>query len=341
MRSSIKKIVVFIFLTFFISAGGFAEIEKKELIFPSGTLNSSHAPSIAVLPNGDLFTVWYAPTSESPNAVIWSSRKPAGLDKWTEPTIVQQNPGLSDKNPVLYVGDNNRLWLFWAQEKRFYKWPIDTLCGKVSEDSGYTWSRVRKLDTPIGVIPRTHPIKLRTGRVLFPLYVSWNTSSAMLASEDDGYTWGKLRYMLYFFGIQPTIIQRTDSSLFALTRCGMWPRLAWQTVSYNDGRNWKEQVPSNINNPGSSLEMIKLKSGNVVLAFNDSKKDRTNLSLALSYDDGRTWSHVKVVENDPGHFNCYPSLAQDKNGLIHLVYSYDNRQNIAHFVTDEKSLAGL
>ena len=354
-----KKSGIVIFLIFFLSTTVFAEIQKeplsrpvsinrhgsppyKELIFPPGKLLSSHSPSIVELPDGALFVVWYAATSSGPNSVIWASRKPAGSDKWSDPWIVNQTPGYSNKNPVLYLGRDKRLWLIWANERRLFRSAtIDTLRTKVSEDSGRTWGKDRKIDTPIGFLPRTHPVRLHDGTVLLPLYVNWSTSSVVMASRDDGSTWGKYRCILLLFGIQPTIIQRSDLSLFALTRTGMWPRFSWQAASYDLGRNWKGQKLSGIKNPGSSIEMVKLDSGNIVLAFNDSRTDRSGMSLALSYDGGRTWPSVRMIENDPGHIHTYPSIAQDKNGLIHVVYSYDSRKSIAHFVADEEWIKGL
>ena len=159
-------------------------------------------------------------------------------------------------------------------------------------------------------------------------------SSALVTSMDGGLTWNQPKYILYFLGIQPTVIQRSDLSLFALMRSGTWPHRSWQAVSANLGRSWKDQKISGIDNPGSSLEMVKLHSGNVALIFNNSKTKRSDLSLALSCDDGKTWPYIKVIEDKPGY--CYPSIIQDKLGLIHVVYSYNEQNSIAHFVTDEQ-----
>ena len=121
-------------------------------------------------------------------------------------------------------------------------------------------------------------------------------------------------------------------------RTGMPPRLAWQAISHDDGFNWGDWKYSDVKNPGTALEMIKLKNGHVVLVSNDSKKERSSITMALSYDEGRTWPVRKVIEYKAGSVSTYPSVMQDKDGLIHVVYSYDSRTNIVHFVTDEKWL---
>jgi predicted neuraminidase len=82
--------------------------------------------------------------------------------------------------------------------------------------------------------------------------------------------------------------------------------------------------------------MVKLKNGNVVMVFNNSKTSRSSLSLALSLDEGKTWPYVRDIENTPKRVYGYPSVLEDARGLIHVVYSYNNRDSIAHFVTDEK-----
>lgn len=347
-----KKIIAILILVLFLSLPLFAETEGrltshaelpyKEFIFQPGEFPSPHAASIVELPNGELFAVWYGATSKSPKAVIWGSRKAVGADKWTAPSIINQTAGSSNKNPVLYAGQDNKLFLFWSDEQRWKLFKIvkDTLRMKVSKDFGHTWGEPRNVGKLSWFLGRTHPVKLSDGRIVLPIYTDLCTSSAVAISKDGGETWEGPKYMLFFFGIQPTIIQRSDASLFALTRTGMWPRLAWQATSKDGGLNWKNQRFSNVKNPGFSLEMIKLKSGNVVLAFNDSKTDRAALSLALSYDDGKTWPCVKVIEYQAGQVNGYPSIAQDRYGLIHVLYSYDNRRGIAHFVTDEEWIAG-
>lgn len=314
----------------------YPELPHKEFIIPPELSFSSHAPSIIELPDGELFTAWHAPSPRGSDGAIWSSRRPAGAHGWTVPSIIYDTPGLSDKNPTLYLSRDKVLRLFWTVAQKQGRWHADTVRVKVSKDLGHTWSETYALGTPTGFLTRTHPVRLHDGSVILPLYVDWSASAAVVISRDDGLTWSRPRYILFFLGTQPTIIQRSDSSLFTLMRCGMWPRRSWQAVSNNLGRSWKDRRISGVKNPGSSLDMVKLHSGRVALVFNDSKTSRSNLSLALSEDDGRTWPYIKVIEDTPDSSCSYPSIIQDRYGLIHVVYSYNNQNNIAHFVTDEE-----
>lgn len=322
-----------------------------ELIFPQAEIPISHSPCIIQLDDGGLFAVWHGTSIWGSDAAIWGSMRPAGASRWKPPFIVHDTPGLADQNPVLYLGRDRPLRLFWATAKRENnpwlvfllrknqsKWCEVIMRTKASMDSGYTWEKAVDVSMPHGFLARTHLLRVGDKRVVFPVYSDLNASSAVIISEDDGLTWSGPRYILRFLGIQPTIIQRSDSSLFALMRSGLWPHKAWQAASFNIGRSWSNQRPSDLNNSGASLEMVKLRNGHVAAVFNDSKKDRSNLSLALSYDEGKTWPHIRVIEKKNGY--CYPSIIQDSAGLIHVLYSWNEQNGIAHFVTDEEWIAG-
>jgi predicted neuraminidase len=297
-----------------------------------------HAPSIVELPDGELFAVWFA--DFLPKSVILGSRRPVGAKGWTRPFVVHRTEGASSKNPVLYMGQGNDLILFWADEKRFFKLVRDVVYMKVSTDKGRTWGQPRRIEGLAWFLTKNHPVRLADGSIVLPVYTDLSTSSAVAISRDGGMTWDGPKYMLFFFGIQPTIIQRSDSSLFALMRYGMPPRLAWQATSSNGGSGWTEMKYSNVDNPGTALEMIKLKNGHVAMAFNNSKKDLSELSLAISHDEGRTWPYIKKIDSASGDKITYPSIIQDAKGLIHVLYSCNKRQGISHFVTDEDWVRG-
>ncbi len=321
-------------------AGLYPELPYKEFVFPPLGDHSSHASSMVELPDGSLFAVWYAPPKWSPKSLIWGSRKPAGSDRWSKPSTIHCDPEYCDKNPVLYLGRNNKLFLFWAIEQRWFKMVKDTIRMKTSDDYGRTWTKAHDIKGLAWFLPKTHLLKLNNGDLIFPIYTDLSTSSAVAISKDDGLTWKGPKFILFFFGIQPTIIERSDFSLFTLMRCGMPPRLAWQATSDDSGNSWKNRKYSNVDNPGTALEMIKLNNGHVVLAFNDTKKDLRRLLLALSLDEGRTWPYKRIVEFDTEYPNTYPSVMQDRHGLIHMLYSYNGRESIAHFVTDEEWIKG-
>jgi predicted neuraminidase len=82
-----------------------------------------------------------------------------------------------------------------------------------------------------------------------------------------------------------------------------------------------------------ALDLLTLRNGNVVFAFNDTKEGRTPLTLAVSSDDCETWEVFRDLETDPGECS-YPTLIQDNEGNIHITYTY-KRERIKHVVVNE------
>ena len=99
------------------------------------------------------------------------------------------------------------------------------------------------------------------------------------------------------------------------------------------GRTWSEPKRTPLYNPGSRLDLTRLASGRIALAFNDSPASRSPLTIALSEDEGETFPIRCDVETDDAEFS-YPSLIQARDGLLHIVYTY-RRTHIAHIGCDE------
>ena len=81
----------------------------------------------------------------------------------------------------------------------------------------------------------------------------------------------------------------------------------------------------------AGLDAIRLDDGRMLLAFNDSETGRENLRLALSTDEGRTWTRIATLAEESGADFSYPFLMQASNGDVHLVYTW-KRTAIRHVV---------
>ncbi len=64
----------------------------------------------------------------------------------------------------------------------------------------------------------------------------------------------------------------------------------------------------------------RLKSGNLILVMNNST-GRTNMTVYLSTDDGRTWSRGLMFDNR--NQVSYPDVVQDTEGRIYISYDFD------------------
>ena len=99
--------------------------------------------------------------------------------------------------------------------------------------------------------------------------------------------------------------------------------------------------PTDLPNPDSGIDAVRLPDGRMVLAANPCTKGRSPLSLLISTDEGYSWKPLVTLESGPGDFS-QPALLLAKNGFLHVIYSWcpinKAEQNIMHKVVN---LAGL
>lgn len=316
-----------------------APFYKARKVFEEGEYGlQCHSSTIAQVADGDLMAAWWSGSYEgSIDAAILGARLPPGQERWEKATVLADIPGRFEGNPVLFSLPDGRLWLFFALVETQPSRAIQIMFQE-SEDSGRTWSPVRKFVTSIGIRPRNHPILMENGEILFPVFDQLSGRSLFLISADLGESWESTPpVQSEFFNIQPTVIQRSDGSLYALMRT--WnddpgKRFLWQSESIDHGRTWAAATLSEIPAVDSAVEMVRLKNGHLVLAYHDGQgRERTPLNLALSTDEGRTWEKICILEDGPGSFS-YPSITQSKDGHIHVTYSY-NRNYIKHLEINE------
>jgi predicted neuraminidase len=82
-------------------------------------------------------------------------------------------------------------------------------------------------------------------------------------------------------------------------------------------------APTGFPNPNSGLDVLKLRNGDLLLAYNDSPAKRTPLCLAIA-PNAEQWQYKVTIEQGHGEFS-YPTLLQTDNDLIHLVYTYNRK----------------
>jgi predicted neuraminidase len=82
------------------------------------------------------------------------------------------------------------------------------------------------------------------------------------------------------------------------------------------------------------VDLLKLKSGSLVLIYNDSMNERTPLTVSLSADGDKTWPYRRNLAEGPFDY-AYPYAIQTRDGKIHLVYTSHERTIIHHAVFDE------
>jgi predicted neuraminidase len=148
--------------------------------------------------------------------------------------------------------------------------------------------------------------------------------------------------------IQPAIIRLSNSTqlrAFFRDERAVW---IYYSDSNDDGLTWTTPEPTTLPNNGAGIDAYVLKSGAVIMAFdnhNGTQQPRSPLTVALSYDNGMTWPYHRDVQihNDDSPYvgeYSYPSLVQsfwtgsDDND-IHLAYTY-SRATIKYIRFNEK-----
>ncbi len=179
----------------------------------------------------------------------------------------------------------------------------------------------------MGWFTRTHPLELPSGRILVPMYSDGFSFGIMAISDDHGYTWYGSEPIVGAGGIQPSVVLKKDGSLVAYLRDnGPAPKRAMISRSRDDGVSWTVAEDSELPNPGTSIEVVRLASGNWIAVYNDLESGRYSLVAALSDDEGATWKWKRHLDGNPARqINSqfhYPSVIQARDGAIHVSYSY-------------------
>lgn len=179
-----------------------------------------------------------------------------------------------------------------------------------------------KLYQRLGWQPRCKPTVLPSGRILLPLYSDTFSISIMAISDDEGRNWYAGKPLIGFGNIQPAVLRRDDGTLVAYMREN-GPRDRIRVAeSKDDGVSWGPVGVSELPNPGSGLDGIRLAGGDWLLVYNDTTDGRESLAVSLSEDEGRTWQHTRHLElHETGSYH-YPAVTQGADGVIHAVYSF-------------------
>jgi len=178
------------------------------------------------------------------------------------------------------------------------------------------------------------------------------TPSFMISHDDFTKEWieipegeGAQFLVILLTSIQPSVTERKDGTLFALMRntgVAQFP-YAFQATSTDFGRTWSANEQGPVPNDGNGIEMTRLASGNVVVAFSNTFSGRYPLVLALSQDEGQSWSVVTDVDGpceDPECSHGYTSIAQDPTDQSVWVTFTDERRTIGWVHFNEPWLLG-
>jgi formylglycine-generating enzyme required for sulfatase activity len=339
----------------------------------------NHCPAISVCPNGDLLAIWYStPHEDARELGLAASRLRLGANEWEPAEPFWNAPGRNDHGEALWWDGDQTLYHFNGLGAAG-TWGSLALIMRTSVDNGATWSSARIIDQNHGLrnMPISNVIRTSNGKMFLTCDAATGGSggTAVHVSVDEARTWsdpgrGKPAPAFrsgetgsYIAGIHAGLVELGDHSLCALGRGNNIDGQMPKSISHDDGKTWcysASGLPAI--DSGQRLALLRLNEGPLLLfsftgpvprkgenqkrgmSFVNSEGrsyEGYGLFAALSYDDGNTWPHRKLVttggppkvwdggawtgkfEMDATHAEPagYLDATQSPDGTIHLISS--------------------
>jgi predicted neuraminidase len=281
-------------------------------------------PCMLVDPKGRLWLFWVVILANEWHTALLMSRRAEkysghGPPEWSyeRPILLKPGPEFTRTVQDSVERDLARIDTFPAEQRPLVRQYLERRRSNAAD----------KYFNRMGWMPRAHPVVLEGKRLLLPLYSDGFDFSLVAISEDWGETWRASGPIVGDGPVQPSLVRRDDGTLVAYMRDnGTGPQRLQVSESKDAGETWTPAVDSEIPNPGSGAEALRLRSGLWMLIYNDTERGRHSLAVSLSDDEGRTWRRTRHLERDltaedPDTF-AYPSLLQARDGTLHATYSY-------------------
>ncbi|TYH19857.1 hypothetical protein ES288_A05G385200v1 [Gossypium darwinii] len=279
---------------------------KEEFTFPAGSapFNSCHASTIVEVSKCHFLVAYYGGTSEgAPDVKIWLQKYRGG--RWYTPIVMDEEPNVPMWNPPLLLRNRH------------------LLCGS-SVESWNSWGAWAEVVMRIST----------TLAVKSPYYVLTSFVYGMeQVTPDSGRTWKKYGPIYVksqvLSVIQPVPYLTAKGNLRLLMRYFNNISRVCMAESFDGGQGWGYAIPTELPNPNSGIDGVKLRDGRLLLAYNTIS--RGVLKVSLSKDDGDSWQDSLTLEETQGMEFSYPAVIQASDGLVHITYTY-NRTQIKHVV---------
>ncbi|HRI87845.1 MAG TPA: exo-alpha-sialidase [Candidatus Hydrogenedentes bacterium] len=327
-------------------------IETYRIFGPEHPGIYKHPASITELANGDMYIAYYGGSDEySTDTAVYGSRLKKGELQWTAPQVIADTPDHGDGNPVIWQAPDGVVWLFY---NNIYgtTWSDARVIAKMSHDGAVTWTDPIVINFEAGSMVRGQPIVLNNGDYLLPMYFEAGNDPEMTSADTCSYfmrynpkekTWKETNRIKSPTGnLQAQVVQISDEYLICYIRRGgnFLPTetgYAIRSESRDGGYTWSDGVDTPFKNPNSALDLIKLKSGNLLMVYNDNMNERTPLTVAISTDNDKTWAYSRDILGGDNTY-AYPYAIQRSDGKIVILYTTNARTTIMLSIFNESAI---
>lgn len=325
------------------------EIIRTELYRTNEEYEKFRIPGMIVTKSGTLLLVCEArrSTSDWSRMDILLRRSTDGGKNFSAPTALvegtEQHPTVN--NPVMIEDKNGRIHLLYCED---YAIKGGRVLQKTSDDNGVTWSEARDITSSTEPDVRNvfafgpgHGICTKSGTLIVPfwrvpkryraaLHSHMPSEIGTIYSLDNGETWHIGAILTTKDGIltpnETEIAELCDGRIYLNTRLGAGLTYRARAYSADGYSSWTGFEPDfELCDPicfGSCSSYV-TKSGESVLLFANCNhpSERKNVTLKISFDNGKTWKEKHVIDKDRGG---YTELAVDNaQNRIYVLYEED------------------
>ncbi|WP_207895614.1 sialidase family protein [Acetobacteroides hydrogenigenes] len=311
---------------------------SERLLLDSMPTKACHAATLAEVKPGKIIAAWFGGSYEGAKdvSIYCCTIYPVqGKPKRVALPVVKGKDTLPCWNPVLYKSKSGMLYLFYKVGKNPREWKGYMI---TSKNEGDSWSKPHAL--PEGFLGpiKNKPIEVRKGILLCPSSVETIMDNRWMSHvelyNEATLQWRKIPIdsASKFGVIQPTLLSHNADTVQALMRSRQ-NRIV-ESWSYDGGNTWQKMDTLSVLNPNSGIDAVRLNRScfllvnSPLLSGKDWFNGRNVLELAYS-KDGRHWSHLQTLENEPEGEFSYPAIINDSRGVVHIIYTY-NRQNFKY-----------
>lgn len=293
----------------------------------------------------------------------------------TPPASVQKNPvalaqklatpgEITQNNPVAIVDRDGTIhFLYCIEYARCYymKSTDDGQTFSPAVDITETFEKFRpEYDWKVLATGPGHGIQLHNGRLLIPVWMSTGTGGhahrpscvSVITSDDHGKTWERGEIVVAHPELvnpsETVPVELSDGRVMLNIRHESEPRHRAVSISNDGATNWSparrdEQLPE----PVCMGSIIRYSHGGKKLILfanphNPTNRDRINVSVKLSDDEGTTWPVMRTLEAGR---SGYSDLAVGPDGWIYCFYeegdSAGRCQEPGHLILAKFNLAWL
>ena len=252
-------------------------------------------------------------------------------------TIVDYPLGESASDPSMILDESTDEIFLFFNYMNLEKNPDEYFLQYVSsKDHGKSWSNPTDITDQISkpewgrdfkFITSGRGIQTRSGNLLHTL-VNLEKGLHVFGSRNHGKNWFLIDTPISP-GDESKIIELVDGSWMINSRVNK-SGLRYVHTSNDDGNSWETRADSTLIDPSCNASLIRYTSveggfekNRLLFSNASSSESRENLSIKISYDEGKTWKYSKSIY--PGK-SAYSSLSILENGDIGVFFEKDDHK---------------